>query len=57
MLTQCRIRALREEPYTQEEADAAAGLGTDNGAQKETSLAETGSASVAMDVEPSEPLV
>lgn len=27
----CRIRALRAEPYTQKEAEAAVALGTDNG--------------------------
>jgi bud site selection protein 20 len=26
-----RVRQLRDEPYTQKEAEAAAGLGTDNG--------------------------
>ena len=26
-----RLKLLKEEPYTQKEADAAAGLGTDNG--------------------------
>ncbi|MCJ1235609.1 Bud site selection protein 20 [Varicellaria rhodocarpa] len=49
-----RIRSLREEPYTQKEADAAAGLGTDNGPQKRTNLTESESASAAMDVEPTE---
>lgn len=29
-----RLRALKEEPYTQKEADAAAGLVTDNGVKK-----------------------
>ena len=27
----CRVKQLREEPYTQKEAEAAAGLRTDNG--------------------------
>lgn len=26
----CRVKQLREEPYTQKEAEAAAGLGTNN---------------------------
>ena len=27
----CRVKALKEEPYTQKEAEAAVGLRTDNG--------------------------
>ena len=27
----CRVRLLKGQPYTQKEADAAVGLGTDNG--------------------------
>ena len=34
-----RIRALRAEPYTQKEADAAVGLRTDNGLRSEQSVA------------------
>jgi bud site selection protein 20 len=30
-MQKCRVRALREEPYSQKEAEAAAGLTTDNG--------------------------
>ncbi len=33
------MKALREEPYTQKEAEAAAGLGTDNG-KRTTTLME-----------------
>lgn len=34
-----RVRALRDEPYTQKEAEAAVGLGTDNG-KRTTALME-----------------
>ncbi|KAL9002966.1 MAG: hypothetical protein Q9188_004132 [Gyalolechia gomerana] len=35
-----RIRALKEEPYSQKEADAAIGLRTDNGIRKPSKLTE-----------------
>ena len=31
-----RLKVLKEEPYTQKEAERAAGLGTDNGKGRET---------------------
>jgi bud site selection protein 20 len=34
-----RVRALRDEPYSQKEAEAAVGLGTDNG-KRTTALME-----------------
>lgn len=39
VLTLDRVRALREEPYTQKEAEAAIGLTTDNG-KRTTALME-----------------
>ncbi|KAF2149910.1 hypothetical protein K461DRAFT_296322 [Myriangium duriaei CBS 260.36] len=35
-----RVRQLKEEPYTQKEAEAAAGLSTDNGKKLETAMDE-----------------
>ena len=45
-----RLRALKEEPYTQKEADAAAGLATDNGVRKNAKINE-GREEVPMDIE------
>lgn len=36
-----RLRALRAEPYTQKEAEAAVGFGTDNGKKPATIAFET----------------
>jgi bud site selection protein 20 len=33
-LTSCRVKALKDEPYTQKEAEAAIGLRTDNGSRQ-----------------------
>ncbi|KAF1973548.1 hypothetical protein BU23DRAFT_132615 [Bimuria novae-zelandiae CBS 107.79] len=41
-----RVKQLREEPYSQKEAEAAAGLGTDNG-KRTTTLMEVDNAAVA----------
>ena len=36
-LLNCRLRILREEPHTQKTAEAAVGLGTDNGKRSQES--------------------
>ena len=46
-----RIRALKEQPYTQKEAEAATGLRTDNGARNKPFGETVASQEVAMDVE------
>lgn len=51
MLISCRLRTLREEPYTQKEAEAAAGLRTDNGATKTLTAQESEEKEATMDVE------
>jgi bud site selection protein 20 len=39
-MSRCRVKQLKEEPYTQREAEAAAGLSTDNeGAERRAKAA------------------
>ena len=47
----CRLRALRDEPYTQKEAEAAIGLMTDNGPQKSSGLESLEKQTAALDSE------
>lgn len=52
MLTADRLRLLRETPYTQKEADAAAGLRTDNGTRQTSNANDQGHITSAMDIVP-----
>ena len=47
----CRLRALKTEPYTQKEAEAAIGLTTDNGSRKASALAIVEESAASMDLE------
>lgn len=49
ILTADRVRLLRETPYTQKEADAAAGLRTDNGTRQTSNATDEGHINSAMD--------
>lgn len=40
LLFRCRLRLLKEEPHSQKLAEAAVGLGTDNGKRPEEDIAE-----------------
>ena len=46
-----RLRALRNEPYTQKEAEAAIGLTTDNGSRKPSALATLEEKAASLEVE------
>jgi bud site selection protein 20 len=46
-----RLRALRSEPYTQKEAEAAVGFRTDNGTRSAEVAAPSGEQPVVMEVE------
>ena len=46
-----RLRALRDEPYTQKEAEAAIGLTTDNGSRKLSALATLEEKAAAIELE------
>ena len=46
-----RLRALRDEPYTQKEAEAAIGLTTDNGSRKPSALATAEEKASSMDLD------
>lgn len=50
ILTAHRLRLLREAPYTQKEAEAAAGLRTDNGTRQTSKTTDAEPESFAMDV-------
>lgn len=52
ILTTDRVRLLRETPYTQKEADAAAGLRTDNGTRQTPNVTDEGHITSAMDIVP-----
>ena len=52
VLTADRVRLLRETPYTQKEADAAAGLRTDNGTRQTSHATHEGHITSAMDTVP-----
>ncbi len=45
-----RLRALRAEPYTQQEAEAAVGLRTDNGSSASTVTSEEPSTSMEVEL-------
>jgi len=47
----CRLRALKAEPYTQKEAEAATGLRTDNGNRNKSILVPPGDHATPMDAE------
>lgn len=49
-----RLRALRQQPYTQREAEAAIGLGTDNGPKRQSGLSMLEHQTAALDIETSE---
>lgn len=49
-----RLRALRQEPYTQKEAEAAIGLGTNNGPKRQPGLSLLEHQTAALDIEASE---
>ncbi len=51
MLTRERLRALRAEPYTQKEAEAAVGLRTDNGTRSNEVSEITGNQPADMEFE------
>lgn len=51
VLTSRRVRFLREEPYTQKEAEAAVGLRTDNGTRESTIAAASAEQPAPMEVE------
>ena len=46
-----RLRALKDEPYTQKEADAATGLRTDNGSRKPSALTNLEEKAASMELE------
>lgn len=52
MLTEDRLRMLQETPYTQKEAEAAAGLGTDNGKRQTMKPTDPERDASAMDIAP-----
>ncbi len=49
-LTSCRLRLLREKPYTQKEAEAATGLRTDNGIRQNSTATDAKDNSNTMDI-------
>ena len=46
-----RLRALRDEPYNQKEAEAAIGLTTDNGSRKASATATVEEKAASMDLD------
>ena len=46
-----RLRALKDEPYTQKEAEAATGLRTDNGSRKASALTKLEEKAASMELE------
>ena len=46
-----RLRALKDEPYTQKEAEAATGLRTDNGSRKASALTNLEEKAASMELE------
>ena len=50
-----RLRVLRDEPYSQKEAEAAIGLTTDNGSKKFSALAPAEEEAASMDHEMDNP--
>jgi len=50
-LTRHRVRSLRDEPYTQKEAEAAVGLRTDNGTRETIADAASAQQPAPMEVE------
>lgn len=52
---QSRLRALKDEPYTQKEAEAAIGLTTDNGSRKPSALETVEEKATSMDLESDDP--
>ncbi|KAI4165117.1 MAG: hypothetical protein LQ342_001394 [Letrouitia transgressa] len=47
-----RVRSLEDEPYSQKEADAAIGLGTDNGNRKPSALTQIEDQAASMKLDP-----